>query len=200
MPDELAPQHRMRAGDADRDEVLTILQQAHAAGRLTVEELAKRQDAVLSAHFTGQFLPVVADLPEGAALRHASPKAAPPPGPRTARRDVSMSLTFLSGRAVDVAPGSTLYRNFAWWGGDDIHVEDALGPGVVLTLELSAVMGGHDIFVPAGVRVIDESFAVMAGNDIDADARGDGSNGTLILRGFLFWAGHDVKRSRRVHR
>ena len=25
--------------------------------------------------------------------------------------------------------------------------------------------------------------------------RGDGSNGTLILKGFLWWAGHDVKRA-----
>ena len=59
-----------------------------------------------------------------------------------------------------MAPGTTLYRNFAWWGGDDIVLDEVLGTGVVVTLQLSAVMAGHDIFVPPGVRVIDESIAV----------------------------------------
>ena len=33
----------------------------------------------------------------------------------------------------------------------------------------------------------------MAGNDIHKGAQGDGSNGTLIIKGFLFWAGSDIK-------
>ena len=193
MPDDLVPRPRMRAGDADRDDALRVLQQAHAAGRLSVEELGSRQDAVLSAQYVDDLLPVVADLPEGALLQAGPAVAMPSPAPN----DVGMSVTFMTGRDVDLAPGTSLYRNFAWWGGDDIILDRALGPGVLLTLELSAVMAGHDIYVPEGVRVIDESFAIMAGNDIDRDARGDGSNGTLILKGFLFWAGHDVKLSRR---
>jgi len=193
MPDELVPRPRMRAGDADRDDALRVLQQAHAAGRLSVEELGSRQDAVLAAQYVDDLLPVVADLPEGALLQAGPAVAMPSP----ATTDVGMSVTFMTGRDVDLAPGTSLYRNFAWWGGDDIILDRALGPGVLLTLELSAVMAGHDIYVPQGVRVIDESFAIMAGNDIDQDARGDGSNGTLILKGFLFWAGHDVKLSRR---
>lgn len=193
MPDDLVPRPRMRAGDADRDDALRVLQQAHAAGRLSVEELGSRQDAVLSAQYVDDLLPVVADLPEGALLQAGPAVAMPSP----ATTDVGMSVTFMTGRDVDLAPGTSLYRNFAWWGGDDIILDRALGPGVLLTLELSAVMAGHDIYVPEGVRVIDESFAIMAGNDIDQDARGDGSNGTLILKGFLFWAGHDVKLSRR---
>ncbi len=193
MPDDLVPRPRMRAGDADRDDALRVLQQAHAAGRLSVEELGSRQDAVLAAQYVDDLLPVVADLPEGALLQAGPAVAMPSP----ATTDVGMSVTFMTGRDVDLAPGTSLYRNFAWWGGDDIILDRALGPGVLLTLELSAVMAGHDIYVPEGVRVIDESFAIMAGNDIDRDARGDGSNGTLILKGFLFWAGHDVKLSRR---
>ena len=33
----------------------------------------------------------------------------------------------------------------------------------------------------------------MAGNDIKPDAQGDGSNGTLVLTGFLFWGGNTVR-------
>lgn len=49
------------------------------------------------------------------------------------------------------------------------------------------------MFVPEGVRVIDQSVAIMAGNDIKRRAQGDGSNGTLVLKGFLWWGGNDVK-------
>ena len=152
---------------------------------------------------TDEFEHLVDDLPEGLALATRSgaqliPPAAPRP-PAPAGGAGPISFTVLTGRQVDVAPGTTLYRNFAWWGGDDIHLDDVMGPGVVLTMELSAVMAGHDIFVPLGVRVIDESIAIMAGNDIEGPARGDGSQGTLILKGFLFWAGNDVKVSRRAH-
>ncbi|MHA6523880.1 DUF1707 SHOCT-like domain-containing protein [Tessaracoccus sp. G1721] len=203
MSDELIPHKRLRAGDADRDAVLTVLQRAHAEGRLSVEELGERQDAALQARFIDEFEGLVDDLPEGMGLATrpgGQPAVLPAAGPPADASTAPFTFTVLTGRDVDVAPGTSYYRNFAWWGGDDIHLDDVMGPGVVLTLELSAVMAGHDIFVPPGVRVIDESLAVMAGNDIERQARGDGANGTLILKGFLFWAGNDVKLSRRPHR
>lgn len=196
MSDELVPHKRLRAGDADRDAVLTVLQRAHAAGRITVDELGERQDAALQARFTDEFAELVDDLPEGRDLARSAEVRPPAPIPAPATPG-AFTFTVLTGRTVNVAPGTTLYRNFAWWGGDDIVLDEVMGPGVVVTLQLSAVMAGHDIFVPPGVRVIDESIAVMAGNDVEAPARGDGSNGTLILKGFLFWAGNDVKLSAR---
>ena len=54
-------------------------------------------------------------------------------------------------------------------------------------------MGGNEIYVPDGVRVIDRAVAIMAGNDSKPDAQGDGSNGTLVLTGFLFWGGNTVR-------
>ncbi len=190
------PRKRLRAGDADRDAVLDVLQQAHADGRLSIEELGERQDVVLRAKYMDQFDGVVEDLPEGRdlmsvgtalpAVRRSSPLPATGQPERT-------TATFMSGRDITIEPGTRLYRNFAWWGGDNIDLTSTVGPGVVVTLELHAIMAGHDIYVPEGVRVLDESIAIMAGNDIDRQARGDGSNGTVILKGFLWWAGNDVK-------
>lgn len=68
MPDDMVPSKRLRAGDADRDAVLQILQQAHAEGRLSVEELGERQDRALQARFTDEFDDLVEDLPEGREL------------------------------------------------------------------------------------------------------------------------------------
>lgn len=190
------PRKRLRAGDADRDAVLDVLQRAHADGRLSIEELGERQDVVLRARYMDQFDGVVEDLPEGRdlmsvgtalpAVRRSSPLPASGQPERT-------TATFMSGRDITIKPGTRLYRNFAWWGGDNIDLTSTMGPGVVVTLELHAIMAGHDIYVPEGVRVLDESIAIMAGNDIDRQARGDGSNGTVILKGFLWWAGNDVK-------
>ena len=196
MPDDIVPSRRFRAGDADRDAILQVLQRAHVEGRLSVEELSERQDQALRATYTDEFAVLVADLPEGREL-------APDDAHHLVRQSASLPLqvgeadtttfTFMSGRDVDIAAGTRHYLNFAWWGGDDIDLTAAMGPGVVITLELHAIMAGHDIYVPEGVRVVDESIAVMAGNSIDREAKGDGSQGTVVLKGFLFWAGHDVK-------
>lgn len=195
MPD-MTPRKRFRASDADRDAVLEMLQQAHAEGRLSVTELGERQDKVLRATYMDEFEELVEDLPEGrglSAVDHtgvASRRPAPPPVVGAAERT---TFTFLSGREISIEAGTRTYTNFAWWGGDNIDLTPVMGPGVVVELHLHAVMAGHDIYVPEGVRVIDESIAIMAGNDVDREARGDGSNGTVVLKGFLWWAGNDVK-------
>lgn len=98
----------------------------------------------------------------------------------------------MSGRDVQLEPGEQRWSNFAWWGGNDIDLTRALGPGRTVELVLTAIMAGSTIVVPPGVRVVDRSIAIMAGNDITKPARGDGSNGTLVLKGFLFWAGNTV--------
>lgn len=196
MPDEHLPSKRLRAGDADRDAVLQVLQQAHAEGRLDIEELAERQDKALRATYTDEFASLVNDLPAGReilALGNAEISVSRSSAPPATGAPERTTVTFMSGRDVIIEPGTRHYTNFAWWGGDDIDLTAAMGPGVVVTLELHAIMAGHDIYVPEGVRVLDESLAIMAGNDIDRAARGDGSNGTVIVKGFLWWAGHNVR-------
>lgn len=195
------PQHRFRAGDADRDRALEVIRRAYEAGRLSLDELNERQDKALRCVFTDEFAALVADLPERAEFeRHQFDRqstslatTSPAPLPEVGPPDAGFALAVLSGRERVLPSGTQHATGFAWWGGDDYYLRDAMGPGRTVTLELSAVMAGHDIFVPEGVRIIDQSTAIMAGNDIHRDAQGDGSNGTLVLKGFLFWAGHDVK-------
>ncbi|MGV8845274.1 DUF1707 SHOCT-like domain-containing protein [Tessaracoccus sp.] len=203
---DMVPQKRVRAGDADRDAVLEILQQAHAEGRLSIDELGERQDRVLRATYMDQFDDLVDDLPGGRGLRTTDSEGLAPrrPAPMPVRgQPQRTTVTFLSGREITIESGTRSYTNFAWWGGDHIDLSSAMGPGVVVELHLHAVMAGHDIYVPEGVRVVDESIAIMAGNDVAQEARGDGSNGTVVLKGFLWWAGHDVKlawkQSQRPH-
>ena len=189
------PARRIRAGDQERDEALRILEDAFTAGRLEDHELRERQEKALQVRFTDEIAELVDDLPEGQALKPAA--ASPAPVRRhsgeLAPEDMGSSVTIMSGKTVRIPFGTRRMSNFAYWGGDDIYLTDAMGPGVVMTLNLPAIMAGHDIYVPKGVRIVDQSIAIMAGNDIASNAQGDGSNGTLVIKGFLFWAGHDVQ-------
>lgn len=207
------PVRRLRAGDDDRDRVLGVIQRAHAAGRLTREEVAERSGRAERATFLDELPELLSDLPEHegwellpsandatklpAAATAPSQELAPAPSysalPATGPADAGFTVSVMSGRDVTLDPGTEALSNFAWWGGNNYDLTRAMGPGRTVTLSLSAVMAGSDICVPPGVRVIDQSIAIMAGNEIKEEAQGDGSNGTLVLKGFLWWAGNNVE-------
>ena len=60
----------LRASDADRDRVAGCLREHAGAGRLTVDELAERLDAVFAARTLGELEPPLADLPRAEERDH----------------------------------------------------------------------------------------------------------------------------------
>lgn len=211
--DAATPARRLRASDTDRDAVLSVLTEAHSAGRLDVEEVDERQTEVLGAKFVDELLPAIDDLPEGAEVEHllrtqisrytgGPGPVAPPPVPRThgvvARADDTAELeyTVLGGHDITLSAGTTSVNRFTFLGGDNIDLTRALGPEVEITVSGTTILGGHNILVPLGVRVIDTSGAILGGNNIARTAQGDGSNGTLVLRGTTILGGHNVKLAR----
>lgn len=204
---------RLRAGDEERDAVLDILASAHGAGRLDPSEIDERQRETLRARFVDELPALIDDLPEGRELaaRFSSPggrREPPRPRPGTALSPAATgeilpvtpgsgppetTVAVMSGREHVVEPGTGTVRSYALMGGDEIYLGDVMGPGVEVTLECYAMWAGNDVYVPAGVKVVDRTMNLMAGNTIAKNARGDGSNGTVILTGFSLMAGHDVK-------
>lgn len=203
---------RLRAANADRQRVIDVIGRAHEAGRLSAAERDERTEAASRAIHLDELPALVEDLPEHESwpLLPSSTKADKLPAvpasssvaeatdssrsmlPATAPADGGFSVSVMSGRDVAVAPGTEEIGNFAFWGGNNYDLTRAMGPGRTVVLNLNAVMAGSDITVPPGVRVVDESLAVMAANTIKPKAQGDGSNGTLVLKGLLFWAGNTV--------
>ena len=57
------PDPRLRAGDGDRDAVAEQLREAHAEGRLTMEELDDRLGKTYAARTFADLAPLTADLP-----------------------------------------------------------------------------------------------------------------------------------------
>ncbi|TDT33744.1 DUF1707 SHOCT-like domain-containing protein [Naumannella halotolerans] len=191
-----------RASDADRDAVLGVLGEALANGRLTTEEFDERQNQALAARLLGDLPPLIQDLPEGRRLlarqQPEHPVSARPAGGenlpvRPGEGETSSSVAIMGGKTLLVPPGTPKLISYLLMGGDDVYLTDVMGPGVQFTIESWSMWAGNDIYVPSGVRVIDKMTNIMAGNDIAAEARGDGSNGTLILTGVNLMAGHDVK-------
>ncbi|MGC2940500.1 MULTISPECIES: DUF1707 SHOCT-like domain-containing protein [unclassified Brevibacterium] len=211
--DSPPPQRRIRASDKDRDEVLTVITEAVTNGRLDAEETAERQDTAISAKFIDELLPLLDDLPEGAALHRRfarqvgqgnGPTA---PGTQLQRRSAAelspaadpgsappmSSVAIMSGRQIDVRPGTAEVTSYSLIGGDDIDLCDVMGPEVTVVVNAYAMWAGNNIYVPPGVNVRDETINIMAGNEIRRSAQGDGSNGTVVLKGFSLMAGHDVR-------
>ena len=60
---EMAAVRYMRASDEDRQEIVGILREAHAAGRLLPGEFYERLDAAFAAATWGELDDLVADLP-----------------------------------------------------------------------------------------------------------------------------------------
>ncbi len=80
------PDPRLRAGDSDRDAVAEQLREAHAEGRLTLEELEERLGKTYAARTFADLTPLTADLPPRPFS--ADPYVAGPVAPRPVRGPV----------------------------------------------------------------------------------------------------------------
>ena len=80
--------HKMRASDADRQEVVERLRAALDEGRLKMDEYLDRMGLASEAVTYGDLAPLYADLPEGGSLawRDPAPPAPAPARPPAARR------------------------------------------------------------------------------------------------------------------
>ena len=204
------PARRLRASDKDRDAVLGVITDAVTSGRLDPDETAERQDEALSAKYLDELMPLIVDLPEGHDLYRSLQRqtgGGTTPGTALAHRDGPAplspraapgsekpmnSVAIMSGRELDIPAGTSEITTYALMGGDNVDLCEVMGPGVTVSLTSYSMMAGHDIYVPPGVRIRDDTINIMGGNEIRGSAKGDGSNGTLTLKGISFMAGHEV--------
>lgn len=105
-------------------------------------------------------------------------------------------LAILGGSTHIIGPETPTVTAVAVLGGNEYDLSNVMGPGVEITLTMVSVIGGNNIRIPEGVHIIDETLNILGGNDIRPRLRGDGSNGTLILRGVTILGGNNIKRTR----
>ena len=186
------PDQTLRVSDAERDQTIRILGDHAAVGRLTLDELEERSGRALAAKTRGELAVLTSDLPaEGG---QAQP--GPDPGTRT-RKPVRWMVAIMAGshrRGRFRAVGRI--NAVAIMGGDEIDLREAEIEGGELTLNLTAIMGGANIYIPDSVEVEVGGFSLMGGNTEIGSQRPPRPGAPLIrLRTYNLMGGATIFRT-----
>ncbi|MFI6577228.1 DUF1707 domain-containing protein [Nocardiopsis sp. NPDC050513] len=201
---------RMRASDADRDQVAHRLREALAEGRLDPDEHSERLEAVYQAKTLGELVPITADLPEpDGDAAPAMPTA--PGGPASLSGRARVTAADPTSRlAVAVMGGAD--RSGSWvvpnhfvaatcMGGVDLDLREARFTQHETTIWTGCVMGGIDIVAPDDIEVRVHGLPIMGGFGGGRGRRGPAAPNAPIVhvRGFAIMGGVDVRYKRRKH-
>ena len=152
------PDESLRVSDAERDVTLRALGDNAAVGRLTLDELEDRSGRALVAKTRGDLAALTSDLPAEAGQYPAEQS-------RT-RKPVRWMVAVMGGshrRGRFRAVGSI--NSVAIMGGDEIDLREAEIEGGELTLNLVAIMGGSNVYVPDSVDLEVGGFSLMGGHE-----------------------------------
>ncbi|GAB2846198.1 DUF1707 domain-containing protein [Streptomyces deserti] len=199
---EEAPE--FRASDADRERVAEVLRDALAEGRLDMAEFEERLDATFKARTYGELAPITRDLPGGTAPAVPAVSLSKEPAEHRDWAGRIVGGEGSSAGAVAVMAGFqrkghwTVPRKFtcfAFWGGGELDLREALFVDREVEINCVAIMGGVQIIVPPGVEVVVRGIGIMGGFDHSEDGvPGDPGAPRVIVTGFAFWGGVGVER------
>jgi Domain of unknown function (DUF1707) len=193
----------LRASDADREQVATVLSTAYAEGRLTREEHDERIDQLMAAKTFDDLIPITRDL---VIVGTPSPVAAQ----AASRFTIDTAAQSLEpDRMIAIFGGVT--RKGRWrvrkniqsltlFGGTDLDLRDAIFEAPMVEISGFWCFGGLDIKVPEGIEVRDQTAGIFGGTDV-RDI-GDPAPGapTLVIKGVSLFGGvsvHGPKPSKR---
>jgi len=187
----------LRASDADRDQVATLLSTAYAEGRLTREEHDERVDQLMAAKTFDDLIPITRDL---VVVGSRAPVAAPQ----------SASHFTIDATGQDLQPDKMIaifggvtrtgrwrvskkIQAFALFGGMDLDLRDAVFEAPVVEIAGFWCFGGLDMKVPEGIDVRDQTAGIFGGTDV-RDI-GDPAPGapTLVIKGVALFGGVSVR-------
>jgi hypothetical protein len=194
LPDQ---QPELRIADTDRDRAAEVLREAHAHGRITVDELDERLTSVYSAKTFGDLVPATRDLPAaGQAATPSTASAAPARSRIGGNARFRKSLAILGGAARDgawVVPPE--YTAIATLGGIKLDMSEATFAEPETVIKAYAVLGGMEITVPEDAEVEVGAVGIMGG--VDHGGEGPGVPGGPLVRivGVAVMGGIEVKRA-----
>lgn len=189
----------LRASDADREQVATVLSTAYAEGRLTREEHDERLEQLLRAKTFDELVPITYDL---------VPYAPAAPAPvATVQTNEHFTIDTRSpsdepDRMIAVFGGVNrtgkwrIRKNtqaLALFGGMDLDLRNAIFESPVVEISGFWCFGGLEIKVPAGIEVRDQTAGIFGGTDV-RDI-GDPLPGApvLVIKGMSLFGGVSVK-------
>ncbi|MFL6044203.1 MAG: DUF1707 domain-containing protein [Propionibacteriaceae bacterium] len=187
----------LRASDADRDQVATLLSAAYAEGRLTREEHDERIDQLMAAQTFDDLIPITSDL---VLVSPRTPVAAPQAQSRftidTTRQNVQPDKMIAIFGGVSRSGKWRVRKNIqalTLFGGMDLDLRDAIFEAPVVEISGFWCFGGLDIKVPAGIEVQDQTAGIFGGTDVrDLGDPAPGSP-TVVIRGVALFGGVSVR-------
>lgn len=195
-PQDFNENSRLRASDADRDRAASVINNALAEGRLTADEHADRLDAIYAAKTHGELVPMLDDLPAAGTVAAPAPRSVPH---ATEGRRSSRVIAIFGGAArKGVWQAEPVMHVVTVFGGVELDFREAILPGNEVVVYATTVLGGMEITVPPGMRVIDNGAAILGGREVDGDTPESAAPGAPVLRieGACVLGGIAVKRKK----
>lgn len=178
-----------------REKIVEQLQLNFAHDNVDERELEVRLENAHTASTKADLASIVADLP------YFDPEGGTVGGRRVSNIKLNTGPVKESASLVAILSGSDrkgVWRparrmnSFVFMGGMDLDFTEAEMPPGVTEINVFAMMGGLDIYVPPGMDVEMEGIPILGG--IDNAARNAGGEGpTLRIRAVVIMGGIDVK-------
>ncbi len=187
----------LRASDADRERVANVLREAAGDGRLTMDELDQRLDAVYAAKTYAELEPITHDLPGSGATYEPAPSPAVKLDPaRFGGEPTSHGAVAIMGgftrRGDWVVPKE--FTAFMLMGGGEIDMREARFAEREVAIHIVAIMGGCEIIVPEDATVRVTGVGVMGAFDHTGSGSGTPDGPVITVNGVAIMGGVDVKR------
>jgi len=181
------PPRDLRASDADRERVVTLLAEAMADGRLTHEEHAERVDQAYAARTLGELTGLTLDLiPEEAQPIRVDSK--------------SVSVLFGSTRRDGRWVVPVRLPVLAVFGTVELDLREAILQRRHVVIEASMLLGSLRLLVPDGLQVLVTGRTMLTARDLRVRPEGDGPvveiAGTVMLGSVKAYAPKRTLRQR----
>lgn len=193
LPEPTQP-GQLRASDADREHVASLLRQAAGDGRLDLGELDERLSQAYAARTYADLEPLTSDIPGAVAV--PTPAQIPAQVPYDATMPASNGAVAVMGSFKRAGRWRVPARFtcVAFWGGGEIDLRNAVFNEGVVTFRAFAIMGGVEIIVPENANVDVTGVGIMGGFDHGASGVGAPGGPTVVVQGVAFWGGVSVER------
>lgn len=165
---------RIRASDADRDQVTGVLHTAYAEGRLSLVEHEERVEAALAARTFDDLTVLTADL-----VPTETPGRAPL---QTGEPDRITAVLAESKRGGPWSVHRITYAN-VFMGSITLDLTEATFPASTIEVSCTQLLGQITIRVPLGATVRMETANVLGDTSVKHVGEPDPSRPTVIVRG-----------------
>jgi DUF1707 SHOCT-like domain len=191
----------LRASDADRDQVATVLSTAYAEGRLTRQEHDERLEKAMTARTFDELIPLTHDLVVVAPTKPTtiSTEQSSPYQIDTAHADDDVDTMIAVFGGVTRKGRWRMKRQtraYALFGGIDLDLREATFEGPELEISGFWCFGGLEIKVPSGMEVRDQTAGVFGGTELKNLGDRDPRAPVLVVKGMTLFGGVSVKGPR----